>query len=313
MKQFIIIFLALFVPQSIFAGDDFSFFGSMENRGAILGDNKIPIAENKAAKAGETGTPVELDFNGTHVFKIGAGVKWRGFDLGFYYTDMDSSNNSKDKFKDTFPLSTGPKGFAVNPLKPTELGKQYLIDPATYGTATTKGSVDSKFSFNHYDVELGAMFKADKITFRVSAGARYAEYDQSLSVKRDNSWECVSNPASGSTTAVPLPDIKTCADPDLMEDPDPTVPGGETYNNPKFSNIRNLDMDITAFGPRLGFSVAAAYTKNISLVGAVNFAVLFSDWDFVITKDRAPVFHAPKKMKNRLPQKYFVEQIMLKK
>jgi len=282
MKHLLIIFLTLLIPQTIFA-DDLSFFGSLENRGSFLGKNKIPIAENKGdGKLART--PVELDFNGTHYFKVGAGVKWRGFDLGFHYTDMDASNNLKDQFKDTFPLGTGIKGILPpGKTKLSDTNSDYVIDPKLYGTANTNGTADSKFSFNHYDLELGAVFKADKIAFRISAGARYAEYNQSLNVKRNNSWLCRMVDVVPATD--PITQTQQCDDSAIItpgadiKDSSGKVIGREldTHPNASFSNIRNLDMDITAFGPRIGLSLDAAYTKNISLVGSVNWAVLFSD------------------------------------
>jgi len=287
LKHLIVIFLMTFLPQNIFA-HDFKVSVDFENRAALLGKNKIPIAEKK--KATDSGgmevvndlarLPLELNFSDSHYFKVGAAIQWHSFDLGAYYTTLSNtseilSNHKNGKFKNTFPLSTGPDGFYPDPPNLPVIGKALLLYPNFRDTSKTTGTAVSQFAFNHFDLEAGTTVKIDKIAFRISIGARYAKYIQSLSVNRNNTWQCRMEDDDADTST---PEIRVCLDPDvaisLHPKRDPTTLNG---HYPLRSNMRNFDMDITAFGPRLGLSVDAEFSENISLVGAFNWAVLFSE------------------------------------
>jgi len=216
MKHLIIIFLAVLVPQTIFA-EDLGIFVSMENRGALLGKNKIPIAEHKKMLDGNATQivsniprePLELDFGNTHYFKAGTSITWGRFDLGAYYTSFSSHQNLKNKFKNTYPLSTCPIAKNLHPwgIFPNALrgGSYYPVDKAT-------GIAEADFEFKHFDIEAGATFEAEKISFRLSVGMRFAEYDQSLNVNRSGVPICTFRDGNGKI----IP--RRCSDPDKVFD-----------------------------------------------------------------------------------------------
>jgi len=287
MKHIFIIFLSVLIPQTIFAGDDFSFFGSLENRAALLNENPTPIAEHKPfpyddltneekkASWEKVRTPLELNFSDTHYVKLGAGVKWRGFDLGAYYTTLSNHNNLKDKFQDTYPLSTGPNE-NTHPVKNTWINPNDHGYEDYYVTGKATGTAEGDFSFQHYDVEAGAVFKIDKIAVRFSAGMRYADYNQSLNVNRTGVPFCSRR---NITKKTPPEYDYACDDPDVPfnDGADPLKVLDLNAHHPAFGSIRDVDMQIEAFGPRLGLSVSAPFSKNISLIGAFNWAVLYGD------------------------------------
>lgn len=281
MKKIFLVLSVLLFPLNIFA-NDFSLFESLENRGALMGTNKTPIAEN-IADGDKARTPLEFGFSDTHYFKVGTGFKWRGFDLGAYYTSLSNTHKLKDEFKDTFPLSTSPNGKGEIKPDPSatppilfEDSKIFTLNPNLYLTDKTKGTAEGDFSFEHYDIEAGAIFKADKIAIRFSAGMRFAKYDQSLNVNRINVPSCKLIPDT--VNHPPSPPIRLC---DNVDELLTTKDSKDLYQHKHKSlgSIRDLEMEIEAFGPRLGLTVSAPFTKNISLIGAVNWAVLFGERD----------------------------------
>ena len=249
MKKILIFIIVLFLPQSIFA-NDFSLFGSFENRGAF-GKNKMPIAEGDLFKD-PAALPLEIEFANSYFYKAGAGFKWRGFDIGAYYTNFSNEHDLEDKFGNTFPLSTSAVEGNVD------------VNPEVYGTEHVKGFAKGKYDFEHIDLDVGAVFKIEDISLRFSAGIRYGNYAQSLNVETSGARQC----------GVPVSEgPRVCYDPDEIVDLDDD--GDETYAGPSYGNSRQLDMDIEAFGPRLGLSVGVPLSKNITFMGGVNWAVLF--------------------------------------
>jgi len=326
MKKFLLFLIIALIPQNVLAEDDVSFFGSLENRGALLDKNSIPIAEHKAIAPLTDRLPLSLDFESDHYFKAGAGFNWRGFDIGAYYTKSNSSHSLKNKFKNTFPLNTathnggpivegatgdGPSsqddeygGFGsgtggdddwqrIDPDDPVTFNNnkvssemsldvanvdpggpekiEHLINPDYFKTDTATGTAQGEFNYQHFDFEVGALFKMGDVGLRFSAGARYAKYEQSLNVTRTGRWYCYDG-----FNAVGDPAIE-CDDPNevfLSEWGDEL-----DFHSPSYANQRNLDMEIEAFGPRIGLTLSAPLTKNITLIGAANWAILFGERD----------------------------------
>jgi len=273
MKKILLFAIILMFPQNLFAEaeSDFSFFGSWESRGALQ-KNETPVAETypgieypeqtttQAVVTPITAAPVYLHLKDTHYFKTGAGFKWRGFDLGAYYTSFSTDYRLEDKFKNTFPLSTGSNSYAGSDQN------ENMFTPFAYGTEHVEGLAKGQFDFEHIDLEAGALFKVELISIRLSAGVRYAKYNQSLNVKTTGARDCAYGDWDGHE-----PTVRNCRNPDNVVD----ATDQQRFEGPSHSNSRQLDMDIEALGPRIGLSVGVPLSKNITFVGGVNWAILF--------------------------------------
>jgi len=223
----------------------------------------MPIAENEVSNGNRT--PLELHFNNTHYFKMGLGFKRSSFDIGFYYSRFVDNRKLKDKFANTYPLSTG-----ANYIDLGEDGGNFrdeiTIYPEDYENAYVTGLAKSKFDFKHIDFEAGAKFKIGEIAIRVSLAARYAKYNQSLTVERRGSRICAIEPR--------MPHARVCRDPFVVVDDEPIK---EQFPNATYENNRQMDMGLSMYGPKLGLSVSVPLTNKLNLVGGVNWAVLFGE------------------------------------